>query len=529
MIVSFLRRPVRMWRAWHAVCTESARRANGWLSKTGRVRLMPTGYDDHAEAGDLLELGDALLESIADRDLVDGAAWKSWRCAVEAAAGGTDIAGAAPNFDMYAAELRELWLRCAHLCSDPHLRSPRLSGPPVVLPSGRRLGYSYERNVQATALEQRLVCDAVTPPGWCSDHVVYANGMAAIANVLQVCRNVLRSTSDDPLRLGMWGAYFETTVLVELLRSPAFRARSYGAQDELRCAVADGAVDILFLEAVRYDWDLETLDLPALLRAWRGVPSGGPNILVIDTTLVATAWPTRELLAALAPSPPALVIELRSGLKLDQQGLELGNVGVVSIHTIRSATVSASEMAALLRKMRTITGSGLATDTIAALDAPFALSREWTQRYASRVFLNNAVMAGVLAPRKGLFARIAHPSLDGVELPWAQAPFVVCHLAEDSLENHGLLLAVVEFEAERRHLDLVRGSSFGFRGHRFESIIPKLSEHRGLFKIAMGFRADAERDRVVALFAELAEYVDFAVLRAAYPDVIPVDLTNLEP
>lgn len=487
---------------------------------------MPYADNTRSEAEHLLELGALLTGSVADRDLLDEAEWKAWREDVEVVADDVESRYSAVDFDTWGRRLRELWLRCAHRCSDRHFRSPG-PGAPVVLPSGRRLAYSYERNVQPGALEERLAGDVRLPPGWHSDHIVYANGMASIANVLHVLQNTLRPSTDDPLRVGVWGAYFETGVLFELLRSAVFEPRSLSTQDELCRVVLHGEVDVLFLEAVRYDWDLEVLDLRSLLRAW-AARSERPSILVIDKTLVSTAWPTRELLSVLTPSPPTLVVELRSGLKLDQQGLELANVGVVDLYTHEAAPVSAQQFGTLMRKMRTITGGGLSTDAIAALDAPFALSREWTAGYAERVFLNNALVARALETCGGLFERVVHPCLRHTSLPWAQAPFVVCHLADDTLENHGLLLAVLEYEAVARRLDLVRGSSFGFRGHRFESIIPKLSEPRGLFKIAMGFRSGGERNQVVSLLAEIAEYPDFHALRAAYPDVDPIDLTDLE-
>jgi hypothetical protein len=247
---------------------------------------------------------------------------------------------------------------------------------------------------------------------------------------------------------------------------------------------------------------------------------------------VTGTWPTAKLLAALAPHrPPVLVVEMRSALKLDQQGLELANAGVASLFTPASTPTPAAETATLLRKMRTITGTGLSLAALAALDAPFALDRAQTRDHARAVFLSNALLASVLARRTGgLFARVVHPALaPAPRAPWAQGPFVVCHLAEDTLPHHGLLLAVVESEARRRGLCLARGSSFGFRGHRFETIIPRLSEQRGLFKIAMGARPGPSRDGVIELFTELAAYPDFAALRAAYPHLVPVDLTDLEP
>lgn len=462
----------------------------------------------------------------------DETAWKAWRGAVAEVLEGArcESVDGERLLDGLAARLREIWLTQAHRSTAHHFRSPPLTAELPRLPSGRTVAYSYERNVPATALERRCAAHAAVPQTWQSAFVAYGNGMAALAGVLQTYLNMSRRTPEAPLRLGQWGAYFETGVLIELLRGPGFAPRSFDAQGELRGAVGAGELDVVLVEPVRYDWELETLDLAGLARAWSAAGPGRPRVLVVDTTLVSPAWSTGGLLNTLGTCPPDLVVEIRSGLKLDQQGLELANAGFVGLYTRHSAGAQAEDIASVLRKMRTITGTGLSLYELAALEAPFVLDPQATRRHGQAVFLNNALVATVLSRhRGGLFQRIVHPSLGGdARKPWARAPFVVCHLAEDSLDSHGLLLAVVEHEARLRGLTLSRGSSFGFRGHRFETILPRLSDRRGLFKIAMGARNGPSRDRVVGLFAELAGFRDIAALRAAYPDVVPVDLTDLE-
>jgi hypothetical protein len=56
---------------------------------------------------------------------------------------------------------------------------------------------------------------------------------------------------------------------------------------------------------------------------------------------------------------------------------------------------------------------------------------------------------------------------------------------------------VLRAEARQRELPFVHGSSFGFRGHRFECIVPSLKEGRGLFKVAMGYRSGWGRTAVL--------------------------------
>lgn len=127
---------------------------------------------------------------------------------------------------------------------------------------------------------------------------------------------------------------------------------------------------------------------------------------------------------------------------------------------------------------------------------------------------------------RGIFKKIAHPSLIS-DLAWAVSPFVVFHLHEDTLENHGFLLGVVSYEAKKSQISLAMGSSFGFRSHRFEVIIPNLSEGKGLFKVAMGYREGPSKEFIIKLFKRLSLYSDFSKLREDYPSIKPVNLLDL--
>lgn len=146
--------------------------------------------------------------------------------------------------------------------------------------------------------------------------------------------------------------------------------------------------------------------------------------------------------------------------------------------------------------------------------------------YSEAVFVNNAKLAQSICA-DGLFRKVVHPSLKS-ELPWANSPFVVFHLKEDTLENHGLLLSIISYEAQKRGVCFSLGSSFGFRGHRFEVIIPRISDQKGLFKVAMGAREGSSRDEVIRLLKEVGGHTTFAHLRKRYPDINPIDLSNLE-
>lgn len=475
------------------------------------------------EAIDLLRMGARIIEEVPEAE----ERLRDWRGRVEAIVDAPELDSLAreAELDALSQALRAIWLSVAHSCSDRYMKSPPLTQPKRT-PSGSAVEYSYERNLQTELLERRCFRYAPSPPGWFADHVLFSSGQAALACFLQSWFSMIRPDASDPLRLLLHGNYFETQVLLGLLRHPGFDWRLSADDGDLRQSVQKGEVDLVLIEPVRYEWALTPIDLAGLAGALRRREAGSAPVLMFDTTLCGPFFPLQSLLRALDGSTaPSLVVRMNSALKLDQAGLEFANVGVLSLYTPMSAPEreAAPAIGHYLRKMRTILGSGLSFDAMCALEVPWFLDPEHLRNHSRAVLVNNALFAQSLHGIEGLFARIAHPSLSALsDEPWAQAPFTVLHLHEDDLENYGLLLAVLTEESRRRGLSFHAGSSFGFRGHRYEAIIPRIADRRGLFKVAMGSRKGPSLAGVVALLREVAAIPNIPALRARYSDVRPV-------
>ncbi len=425
--------------------------------------------------------------------------------------------------DRAAAQLRRLLLRRGHLLDESFLRSADLSRPRV-LPGGAVLQHSYERNLPSLGLEQRLATRSPDlPKGWSRRTLALSSGMAGLVHVVQTLGYVL-GEAGEPVRLDFWGDYFETDIMLEYLSGPGMTPRKLAV--DVGPVVGSEPVDVVLIEPVRYNWTLDLVDPRELVRQWQRGPHR-PSVVVLDTTLSSPMWPTTSVLAALA-APGAggapMVIEVRSGLKLDQQGLEIANLGVVDVFShegSRLPMLTAEVFARTLELARGTAGACLSAAALASLDAPFLLDQRWTRRHAGAVYHHNARLADQLQSEVGgLFATVAHPSLHGT----GHAPFAVLELREDNLDNHGFLLGVVRHEVARRGLLATHGSSFGFRGPRFETIIPRLSEGNGLFKVAAGSRGGPSLAGLKDLLVELAGFPSMRSLRATYADVTPVRL-----
>ena len=72
------------------------------------------------------------------------------------------------------------------------------------------------------------------------------------------------------------------------------------------------------------------------------------------------------------------------------------------------------------------------------------------------------------------------------------------------------------------------GSSVGFRNCRFEVIIPKVVDKKGIFKIAMGHESGETVNKVIELVKELSMYKTIEQIKQVYKNIKPIDLESIE-
>jgi hypothetical protein len=444
-----------------------------------------------AECDELLRLGEALAAGIPSED----SRLTAWQAAVSALAE-EDLPPVRMEMelDRLALALRRICLGLAHAASDRALRSPR-DCDITMAPDGEAIEFGYERSIAPETLEARCEHYAPAPKGWQADHFLFSSGQAAM-NTLLLALSPRGATPTNPPRIRHLGGYFETEELVAMLAS-------HGMARELSKSGTDAA-DVLIIEPVYFDRaaQVHRVDVQTALQAHCASAEGCPSLVVVDTTLAGPCFDLGRLLPKEMGclEPPPLVVRLASGLKLDQAGLELANVGIVSLYRHEKQTF-AIDPVEKLKKARVLTGAGLGFDAIGTLQAPWFLDRDVARAHAGAVFENNALLAQRLAEIDGLFSQVSHPALGA---NGADAPFVLLQLHEDSPENYRRLEAILAREAKARHIRFDKGGSFGFRGHRYEAILPEAGEITPFLRVALGARKGWSRDGAIALLEEIA-------------------------
>jgi hypothetical protein len=402
---------------------------------------------------------------------------------------GNDYLAQERRLDMAALALRRAWLSAAHRPADASLKSPE-DGEIARVPCGEGLQFGYERDLDVSILEDRGATYASPPAGWTGDMVIFRSGQAALASILQL---VAAAWGDKrTLSVAHAGAYFETTALLAAWPRRTFRPTPASAV----------SADVVIGEPVWCD---------GCFGVTKRLPRAR-HVLLLDTTMVG---PSHDLCSCLAAAADdcEVAIAFSSGLKLDQAGLELANVGIARVLVRDGAQQRATGIASRLRQLRGLMATGLTLDELSALSAPWFLDRAYVDAYTTAIFANNRLLAQSIGSESAVFGPHCHPSRS---TPGAAAPFCALQLREASPARYRRLAGIVEQQSEQRGLLLTNGGSFGFRGHRFELIEPAPGQGDPFLRIALGWRDGHSCRGLAELLGELADHKSFEALDRAY-------------
>jgi hypothetical protein len=400
--------------------------------------------------------------------------------------------------EKFSQSLRHLWIEASVASTSRNYRSPPIEQKTRTA-TGRSIEFGYERDLHPTYLEERCArFFGDSPQDWTSDHVLLSSGQSAMAATLHALEGGSLIGGNRKLSFVHLGAYFETAEVFSLFRSllqPIGRGRAAVT------TMSEWDADVFIIEPVFCDGEFGAVDVTRLIDQHRR--KSRRRVYIFDTTLTGTTYSLQTHLDRLRPLEPPAVFRLVSGLKLLQGGLELSNVGVLSVFTPGDAPLSARQIGDRIRKIRTLLGLGLSFADVAVLEAPWFLDREYTSLYQHAIFENNARLANAVSTHNRGFRGLFHPTM----LPQWQgphkAPYCVFRIESPDAQAYARLEERIREEVRIRDILFEAGGSFGFRGHRFEVVHPEDGTETFL-RVALGRRSGRSCDQIIELFQELA-------------------------
>lgn len=393
--------------------------------------------------------------------------------------------------------LRGMYLRAVADKTSQHWRTPP-TGAQIRFPGADLVyDYAYDRQHPPLGLERRLeFCGPATTR--IHGGMVCSSGMSAILVALQALGYIHGNSRP---RLGALASYFETLTLLKLTPFAGAWRRLFRSE-ELADGIRARRYGVIYIEPVRYDWDLGTVDWDMILDALASTDE--KPAIVLDTTLSGGASALDAVLEALARAGAPLLVALRSGLKLDQEGLELGNLGVIQ-WSAREGENPYSHFGRIAGACRVVSGATVGWPEACALAPSFVLDPSRLKAYTASIFDNQRALREGLASRGALFRSITYPAE-----PWG-APFLFLRLRDGGADVYRRLAALLAREAARRGLRWVMSGSFGFRTERFETILPTEQGRtgeapEGVLKIVAGSFQGEQFRRILALLQELLSF-----------------------
>lgn len=331
---------------------------------------------------------------------------------------------------------------------------------------GNTLSYGYERALHPDFLED----------AWNKKfeyNIMFKSCMSSIDSILKTL-----ISSKKNITIICWCSYFETMSLLKLYRAFGIEIILFETPEAMFNYLENHEVDVIFIEPIKYNENMETISLKKLIN----IINNQKRIihLIFDTTLTSHFF-LGEFLKTTVLNENLLIYEIRSGLKLDQQGFEFSNVGILKIYHNYSFQEVQKKIIDSLKSIRVLSGSGLSFYEVNLLDFGYFKNCKLNKDYQDRLLNNNLSFYSQLEYGNNI-KEIIYPQIDS---DFNKAPFIFIILKNNDLYND--LLHYIECEFQKYSVNLKISNSFGFRDLRVEIIEMNNNNNKtNIFKIACG-------------------------------------------
>lgn len=314
--------------------------------------------------------------------------------------------------------------------------------------------FDYERALPPVCLERKMERD-VSNKQWFKFLLVFRSGMSAMDSVLKLIVSLYAKQPKITITTLVY--YFELHSLLQLFFNNHWIEINHltsidGFYKALQCAESN----VFIFESMDVYLKSKKIDILELNNAIRRRNSKKPLIIIADTTLCNSFFNIDTLLDGVESH--VLLIGVRSALKLDQQGLELSNLGVVKVYS-NVQSLPFEKIKKLLCDSRTLTGT-----TITSAEEYMLLSdlfsEQSTIRYTRQILYNAKKLCDKVSGKHTCHIKSVRYQQD--------APFFILEL-EDQKKYDDFISELLSF-AKSKGVSINIGTSFGFRHLRLEII-----------------------------------------------------------
>lgn len=410
------------------------------------------------------------------------------------------------ELDILVDKYRKRYLEKIQSTTNYIWKSPEINKE-INLDGNNKIKFSYERNMQLTYLETSIEKDKLLKTSYQTNAIVTSSGMSSIYLILMTISSIYSGN----INCYRFSDYFETRMLSKVLGNTNIVYKNVNDlyTDNLN------ELNIIYIEPVSYTWEFPVFDFNKLTKFIKNIDKH--FVIIVDSTLIGDLSDYTNIIDKLNNESNVFLFEVRSLLKMDQYGMEFTNGGLIQcFHNESNNLFNSKEIARYMKELRIILGYGLNSDSYHILSDEFIRKNLIFNKYKNIILENNLEFHQKITSNK-LFRKINYP-----EYPM-RAPFIIFELEEPSKTNYLFLISIISHFSEKHKLSLYYGSSFGFRHHRYEIIIPNESNENIIFKLAMGYRKDYSYYKILELLNDLSLHT-MEELVSIYKGISTLDL-----
>lgn len=355
--------------------------------------------------------------------------------------------------------------------------------------NGSQIHFAYERLIKYREFEDSISVEKFRD--FLSFNIVYSSGMAAITGVIDF---IEKSFSKKEAEGFISAAYFET---IQLIKTRTTKINI--CFDDI---MAKAYYDFYFLEPVKADFELEKSSVEKIIKKISQSKENQIIYLVIDSSMQGKCFSINKLFANVDVPRNFVICNIRSGIKLDEEGMEISNCGLVTFYFSRELEKLMSITRNFMEKNREIYGRALSFNDVCLLDNKIFFKNENYSKY----ILNNTkqFVDNINKEENKLFKRIVYP--DTTEYNFL-SPYLFLKFENDDsgkIDDYELLLDIIYQETLSIGMEYNIRNSFGFRNisSEFYKII---NDNIFVFKIAPGKLAGVRYHHYLYLVNEISK------------------------
>jgi hypothetical protein len=349
-------------------------------------------------------------------------------------------------------ELRHLWLEEVGNVTSRFNRSSWEGEKPIDL-FEKKVSFTYETLTNDTDVAAHYEYKI---EGFRNGTFLYPNGMQAIKGTLEA----VQALSVEEFVIEYSAAYFETQLLFRIMESNGVNIS--------KIHNGPNHANVFYFEPMMYDFDANLVDMDGFIQSVME-STAEMVFIIVDSTMHGQTHLVERLNNRLN-NKVVIFIDVRSGLKLDQEGLELSNLGVAEWFVRNNYNHFYKESMSFIRKYKGLCGANISYAAITALSCGHDTdeSKKYSEN-VKRTAIDFIEKIRAQFSGKGEIKSVYLPqgTLMGEKLV---CPFIYLKLRCNTTEQHVNFIHEIQSTLRHDNLFLPFRNSWGFRFPSIECI-----------------------------------------------------------